>query len=172
MSTKLYDLLESIMQEVGENTAEPYETTRTGVFLTEAKYSWKTDEGVEYVLYIVKNADFTGRGDDRDLYYSVEFGIWTNNIYVDYGATSKTTQTGNLRRVMATVIDCIKKEIALDNAKSGITVRQISIEPTKEDETDERRAKLYLSYVEKNKPEGSTVSYEDDKIKITLPDKK
>lgn len=172
---KLQSILESLLSEVGENTATPYDFKVKREWEDEETwYEWKTDdEGedpVKYTMTITKWSDYTGRGDDREFNYEVEFGIDVEGGGTDYYATSKTRKTGNMRRVMATVIAALKQEIAKDNKKPGVRVSSVYMSPSKEEETDQRRAKLYLSYIEKNKPAGSTVTYSDrGSIEIKLP---
>lgn len=172
---KLQSILESVLSEVGENTATPYDFKVKREWEDEETwYEWKTDEEgedpISYTMTVTKWSDYTGRGDDREFNYEVEFGIDLEGGGTSYHATSKTMRTGNMRRVMATVIAALKQEIAKDNKKPGVHVSTVYMSPSKEEETDERRAKLYLSYIEKNKPAGSTVTYSDrGSIEIKLP---
>lgn len=170
---KLQGLLESLFKEVGENTAEPYETRRRQDNSGNSSYTWNTEEGANYTMDITKVFHTVGAlGDRGEYYYTVEFGTRTRGSdRVDYKSTSKTTKTGNLRRVMATVLKSVKDEIAIDNSKPNTQVREIHLEPSKSFDTDRRRARLYLAYVEKNKPEGSTVYHDEDSITIEFPTK-
>lgn len=173
---KLTDILESVVNEIGENTAEPYDfKVKREYGDDETWYSWQTDEEgedpISYTMTVTKWSDYTGRGDDREFNYEVEFGIDLEGGGTDYHATSKTRRTGNMRRVMATVIAAIKKEVAKDNKKPGVHVSTVYVSPSKEEETDERRANLYLAYAERNKPKGSTIFHDKDRgsIEIKLP---
>lgn len=173
---KLTDILESVVNEIGENTAEPYDfKVKREWEDEEIWYEWETDEEgedpISYTMTITKDSKYTGRGNDREFHYGVEFGIDVAGEGTDYHATSRTRKTGNMRRVMATVIAALKQEIAKDNKKPGVHVSTVYVSPSKEDETDRRRAKLYLAYTERNKPAGSTVSYDADRgsIEIKLP---
>lgn len=176
-STKLYDLLESVMVEVGENTAEPY-ATRRDLGYNSTKYYWKADEvegGASYVMKIFKKEV---KGYDKlhlrgTVLYDIAFGVLEDEEYdfVDYHATNKTAKLGNMRRVMATVISSLKKEIQFDIEDEQPPVSMITMQPTKETNFDDRRANVYMAYIKKNMPAGSRVEYQEkgNTIVIELP---
>lgn len=173
---KLQHILESLLSEVGENTAAPYKITRReqdGISAShvDVRYYWTTEEEVDYVFTISKYYRKSLATQERRVEYNVSFGIIQDKggSGADYKATSKTTQTGNLRRVMATVIGCLKEEIGIDSKE--VTVDAIYMEPTKNYGVDQRRMNLYLNYIKKNMPPGSTVVYDKNLIKINLPSK-
>ena len=172
-STKLYDLLESIVREVGETTAEPYPTHRSPHpwDRKSVQYLWSSEDEVPYVMYIFKEKDDTENGGGTYT-YMITFGVRTGRR-VDYDVTNKTGQTGNMWRTMATVVKSIKDEIKLDE-ESGVSVTTIAMSPTKREAGDERRTKLYTSYIRKNIPD-SKIEYDDVDdgfIKVRMPVKK
>lgn len=173
ISTKLYDLLESIMAEVGETTAEPYPTHRSPHprDRKSVQYLWSSEDEVPYVMYIFKGKNDTeNSGESDETYaYTVAFGVRTGRR-VDYDVTNKTGQTGNMWRTMATVVKSIKDEMKLDE-ESGVSVTTIAMSPTKREEGDERRTKLYTSYIRKNIPD-SKIEYDDELLKVRMPVKK
>lgn len=171
---KLFQLLESIMSEVGENTAEPYPTQRHAEHEDDIDYSieyaFNADEGVDYTLSITKDTD---EETSNHIEYSIDFGITDSEGWTDYEVTSKSGRVGNMRRVMATVIQAIKQELEIDT-KSGRPVSTIWMQPSKEGKFDERRAKVYQEYIKKNMPSGAKVTYNSKRnfIKIDLPTNK
>jgi hypothetical protein len=156
-----------ILKELGEGTKEPYKWTKTfDITYTYDKggvteYSWTTEEGarVEYEANITKYP--LEEGFDNYM-YSVEFGI-KDDYGTDYKSTSKDTETGNLFRVMATMVDIVKTQLKEDR-EEGWKIAEIRMSPSKRDaedglpdQTDRRRTNLYASYIKKNMPEGSRV---------------
>ncbi len=164
---KLYKLLESIMAEVGENTAEPYLTQRYSEYKDEARYYFDADKEVHYTLSITKDRD---KETTNHIGYSVEFGITDEMGWTDYKITSKSGKVGNMRRVMATVIKAIKQELEID-AEAGRPVSTIWMQPSKEDSFDQRRANIYQEYIKKNMPPGAKVTYDgaSNSVQIDLP---
>lgn len=181
-STKLYDLLESVMTEVGENTAEPYAASRSEIERDfEVHYTFTTENGVHYVLQIIKDSDSEDFGSEtKKFVYFVAFGTASEEEYedmgdaaIDFNVTSKTGEVGNMRRVLATVIAYVNREIEIDK-KRWIPVTKVMLYPSKESKTDERRANIYKRYIEKNMPAGSKVTYnqETNAISVDLPNPK
>lgn len=168
MSTiKLSKILESIMAEVGENTAEPYPTERHAEYKNDVSYAFDADEGVHYTLSITKDRD---KETTKHIGYAIDFGITDSEGWTDYEVTSKSGKVGNMRRVMATVIKAIKQELEID-AEAGRPVSTIWMQPAKEDNFDQRRAKIYQEYIKKNMPPGAKVTYNDasNSIQIDFP---
>jgi len=168
---KLVKLLNEIIQEVGEGNLRPYDTTSR----TETKYGsnikFKTDSGEKYKVTIDKDPD--NYFEENRFDYDISFG--TESLEFDRVDYEREVNKGELFRVMATVLGIIKKEIELDKAKNN-TIETIFISPTKrstedgdKDYSDLRRSNLYQSYIEKNKPKGSTVYVSDNgDIEINL----
>lgn len=163
-SIKLYDLLKRTLNEVGENTAEPYTATRNSSYELGIIYDWKTENNVSYQLYISKIRDDKTNGCD----YDVSFGVVDPETEkVDATVTSKYGEVGNMRRVMATVIKYTKEELVRDT-KNGWFVSRITMSPTKETNFDDRRANLYLAYIKKNMPADAEVYYDRTTNEITI----
>lgn len=180
-STKLYDLLESIMSEVGENTAEPYAASRSEIERDfEVHYTFTAENGVHYVLQIIKDSNYKDFGSEtKEFVYFVAFGTASEEEYEDWGdeaidfnVTSKAgkEKVGNMRRVLATVIEYVNREMEIDK-KRYIQVTKVMLYPSKESKTDERRANIYKRYIEKNMPAGSKVKYNQgsNAISVDLP---
>lgn len=179
---KLKNILESVLKEVGESTAKPYDyklvySARDYGFPEdddEVVYEFETDEGIKYAVKIYKAVD------DQVVQYDATFGIYDNFGDVDYTSTSKNTTTGDLYRVMATVVEVVKKEIEKDLEEFKKPIK-IVIKPTKEKnpegkeiESDTRRTNLYMAYIKKQMPQDSKVYVDSDgkEIRLYIPYKK
>lgn len=158
-----------ILKEIGEGSKEPYPYKRSQ-YVDSSIFTWTTEEGIPYEMIIDKE-DYYSRPDDV---YDISFGIVTikkrNSTsfkQIDHKATSKDTKTGNLYRTMATVVDIVKKEIALDK-EEGSGPDMLTFSPTKEDESDDRRLKLYAAYIKKQMPEAEIVISRNGTITVYL----
>jgi D-lyxose ketol-isomerase len=176
---KLIDLL----REIGDSSnikpygnAKRYTDDESGFDEAETEYHWTTDDTepkVKYKLVITKFRMDEEDEDSVDLAYDVLFGITDKYDVTDYSVTSKDVKTGSLFRTMVTVIDLIKKEIVIDE-KIGMHVKQVYMTPSKrysgdkKDLTDMRRANLYMAYIKKSMPPGSTVNMDPQGHDITI----
>jgi hypothetical protein len=177
---KLQHLLESLLPEIGENTAEPYEFTRKAEGPDFTTYEWTAEEtvgsspnpgGVKYTMQIPKTETEIPEepwNNRPSIMYLVDFGIESEDSRTDYKSTSKTTQTGNMRRTLSTVIAALKREISTDNKNPNTQVSRVFMMPSKQTDSDNRRANLYAKYIEKNAPPGSKVLYDGEIIEIHL----
>jgi hypothetical protein len=172
-----------IVNELGDASKDPYKYTRDGSDLSDfppsVKFYWQTENGVKYKATIFKFEQFGKKSESIIYDYDVMFGIIGEDDYTtDYDATNKDTKTGNMFNIMSTMIKIINDEINIDK-KEGIKINSIVMEPTKrskisgsgKDPNDTRRAQLYLAYINKNMPKGSTVKMDKlgKKITIKLP---
>ncbi len=170
---------EKIIAEVGEGTAQPYEYRKIKASTEyKAEYEFQSDSGTKYLIAIHKDDDPYQAGSnefDYDISFGVEFKIGPDKTTVSF---DKEVNKGEMYRVMSTVLDATKKELATDQAEGKI-INTIFISPTKRsddegevDYSDNRRSKLYQAYVKKNAPKGSEV-YVDrtGDIEIILPNK-
>jgi len=167
---KLVDLL----REVGEGSSRPYPMVPVKVpdydsidSFEVVAYKFDTEVG-EYKVVIDK--EMMGSNDygsqDYNLKYMVTFGIEDEEGWTDYKQEFKDVK--NAFRVMATVVEAIKKTIE-DDKDRGLNVARLLVEPSKReiedpetgdpvtDEEDTRRANLYKKYIEKHMPAGSQV---------------
>jgi hypothetical protein len=170
---------EKIIAEVGEGTAQPYEYRKIKASTEyKAEYEFQSDSGTKYLIAIHKDDDPYQAGSnefDYDISFGVEFKIGPDKTTYSF---DKEVNKGEMYRVMSTVLDATKKELATDQAEGKI-INTIFISPTKRsddegevDYSDNRRSKLYQAYVKKNAPKGSEV-YVDrtGDIEIILPNK-
>lgn len=186
---KLTTLLREIGAKLGgEGSVKPFDSTRMskGEEENPVKYKFKTDSGTVYRVYIHKHP-YRGTVD-----YEVAFGALTDSEYPDY--SYEVNDMKSLFRVMATVIEVVKKEMEEDTkeerdergelVKAGREVKSIQMEPSKRlirvpgdsgahkfDKSDMRRYNLYMAYIEKNMPPGSKVNSTEDGsvIRVDLP---
>lgn len=147
-----------ILKEIGEGSKEPYAyETVSSEDLDYSTYKFTTEENVVYKMTVNKFKNKSNKLID----YDVEFGIVKSKpggrSSIDFKSTSKDTKTGNMYRIMSTVVDIIKKEMTLDKQKFDHTLDKIVFSPTKEDESDNRRLNLYAAYIQKQIP-GSKIS--------------
>jgi hypothetical protein len=191
---KLKDILQEVvgLDEVGEGSAQAYDWKK----IRSSKYEFVTDdidkEGsklppVDYKVDIIKTISPRA----KIIEYYVAFGIEVLDFDEDgkyyfktnYDVTSKDAYTGNLFRVMKTMVEIIND--VLDNQKNDPDLKNylhkfptvIEMTPSKEKDakgnekqSDMRRANLYMAYIQKHKPEGSTVRMgpNGDSIKIEI----
>ena len=167
------------IQEVGEGTAQPYEYRKIKASTEyKAEYEFQSDSGTKYLIAIHKDDDPYQAGSnefDYDISFGVEFKIGPDKTTISF---NKEVNKGEMYRVMSTVLDATKKELATDQAEGKI-INTIFISPTKRsddegevDYSDNRRSKLYQAYVKKNAPKGSEVFVDrTGDIEIILPNK-
>jgi hypothetical protein len=164
--------LAGILTEVGDKLRAPYPDVQRTEDGRNTRWDWETPEGVLYRATAVKGPNRAG-----GITYNIIFGIRKSNANpydVSYVATSRDTATGDVYRVMSTMIDLIKKEIAIDT-RAGRQVQEIVLEPTKSPSTpggqDMRRANIYTDYILNNMPKGSSVKTDSGgyRIAVQLP---
>ena len=194
---QLAKMKQHLLQEIGENTAAPYDwkinSTNEDDDYKITNYGFDADvqkkdkDGnvidditVPYVVVISRDmmwASPYGNSSDK-LIYRVSFGIRTSIDWVSFSSTSKDMDTGNWRRVMATVIDIIEKKVLTDSfaLENELEEYTIEIHPSKESDEDNRRLNLYMMYIKKNMPSDASVytsTDEDDLdvIEVVIPAK-
>ena len=197
--------LATLLREIGDNTAKPYTFRMVELKEYESKYSFETDSGITYRVIIAKTSiDFDWEGDlGNEISYDVSFAVvnfgekdkeLTKRGVVKMDFETEVNDPKNLFRVMATVIDITKKEIAKDETEkkdeeTGETIKQakkvmaIYITPSKTkkdpdtgetvyDPSDNRRDRLYRAFIEKNAPLGSNVEEAGKELVINLPEER
>ncbi len=158
---KLTKILEEVITEIGDSSAGTYPTKEKA-----------TSRGTNYRFNTDYKDPKTGKLDSTP--YEVQIVKWGPNIWVQFGILSSKkakpgdidvkveTNKGEVYKVMATVADCVKKELA-KNPK----IKEIYFEPSKKDDKDLRRFKLYMAYFEKQlKPK--KVNFDGDSAKLTI----
>lgn len=149
-----------ILKEIGETTAEPYPLTVKEEGDSFIIYTFKTDIGTNYSIIILK--DFLDP-DSEELIYVISFGVDKPGS-VDF--EGEVGDYKNIYRVMATVIKAVKDTIAQEE----LPVTKLEINPTKKNAEDKRRLNLYMKYIEKQMPAGSSVWTDgSESILVNLP---
>ena len=145
--------LKDILKEVGEGTAKPYKYTRS-IRNDTIEYRFHTDSNIDYII-------------NMDL-YTAELNVRFIAMDPSKEATTYQDQTnkGEQFRVMATVVLAIREEL-----QKQPQVTTITFDPAKSFKNDDRRAKFYKAYIEKQIP-GSKLSIDfDGEYKVELPKK-
>lgn len=151
---KLTKILEQVLSEIGDTSnIETYTYSRTPEMeqhdeeVYEIKFITESDTNYIVIIYKIDiNEDNIWRMD-------VEFGITDGGSKYDY---KSTVNKGELYKVLATVVKAVKKEIEI-STEEGKNIVTIRIEPSKNFESDSRRANLYMAYIKKNMPAGSRI---------------
>lgn len=160
-----------ILKEIGEGSKSPYVYRKTSSSdLDYSTFRFTTEENVVYEMTINKYKNTSKKLVD----YEVEFGLVKSKsrgtlTKIDYKSTSKDTKTGNVYRIMSTVVDIIKKEMALDKKEFDYTLTKIVFSPTKENESDDRRLKLYAAYIKRQIPNSKITTSRFGSVEVTLP---
>ena len=126
---KLLDLL----KEVGESTAKPYKTIKR----SDEIYEFTTSNGIVYFIELVEN--------------------WTGQLVVSFRLKEDfdyavTTNKGDMYKIMATVINEVKKYLNQHHH-----IDEIFIMPSKSNDSDSRRTNIYMAYIKKQMPKNWTV---------------
>jgi len=188
--------LATLLKEIGENTANPYPFSAVELYPDMSRYAFETDSGI---VYRVINRKLSS---GSDIQYDVSFAVVNfkdkestkkGEVNLDYKV--EVNDPKNLFRVMATVIDIIKKDISEDETekrddetgditKKAKKVRKIYMTPIKrqikepgsritmDDPSDYRRYKLYRAFIKNNAPIGSSVEDAGSETVINLPEER
>ena len=160
------------VNEVGEGNVEAYDwehtieskekglgsrglhTRRTRVW--DDEYRFKTDSGLNYIVRMSRELSLGNKGTIADM----SFEAFEDNKYNDANFSDTFTR-GEMYRVMATIM-----EIANDYIENNPNLQTLVMAPAKAHETDNRRKKLYLTYIKKNMPKNASVEEVGDDIEI------
>ena len=146
--------LKDILKEVGEGTAKPYKYTRS-MKHNSIEYKFRTDSNIDYTITI---DPYTTEMDVR--FIAMDPSKGEEATYQD------ETNKGEQFRIMATVVLAVKEELQKQPQITAIT-----FDPAKSFKDDDRRAKFYKAYIEKQIP-GSKLSVDfAGEYKIQLPKK-
>lgn len=153
---------EKVISEIGDSSAGTYPTKEKS-----------TPRGTNYRFNTDYKDPKTGNLDSTP--YEIEIVKWgPDGINVQFGVLPKKgakvgasnlkieTNRGEVYKVMATVADCVRKELA-----KNPEIKEIYFEPSKKDGQDLRRFKLYMAYFEKQlKPK--KVNFDGDSAMLTI----
>lgn len=145
--------LKDILKEIGEGTAKPYKYTRSTKY-DNVFYKFRTDSNIDYVVTM-------------DLF---EEEMNVRFIAMDPSKKQATyqdeTNKGEQFRVMATIVLAVKEEL-----KKQPQVTVVTFDPAKSFQDDDRRAKFYKAYVQKQLPGSKLTTSFTGEYKIELPNK-
>ena len=160
----------NLLKEIGDTTnVDTYMYSKTPEFEDHDEEVYKmeftTESDTNYVVIIHK----IDRNEDNIWRMDIEFGIENESeggfpASYDY---KSVVNKGEMYKVMATVVKAVKKELEYSE-KRGQNIVTIRIEPSKNFENDSRRANLYMAYIKKNMPKGSTVEVSKDLRQIEI----
>ena len=147
--------LMSLLKEVGEASATPHESKldlSTKYEAEEARYTFKTDSGLEYEVKLLEINKAT-----RLL---VAFKL-------DDGSYEDETNQGEQYKIMATVVNIVKQHLA-----KVPKIKEITFSPSKANEKDQRRSQFYKAYITKQLPGSKVNVMSDGRFIVELPKKK
>jgi len=153
------------VNEIGDASASPYSYTPDGwVDPPNFRYSFKTDSGIEYRVYLEPTDSYESLKD-----YSISFAA-KGTGKDDWWSFETVHSKGELYKVMSTVVSIIK-----DFLKANQYVTKLTFSPSSkdgEDNIDNQRAKLYSAFIKRQIPNAEVISDDDAKlITIKLPKK-
>lgn len=156
--------LRDILNEVGEGTATPYKFKYMPLKGDSVRnklrhaYRFITDSRLQYEVNVFKIIPRYTENTTLTVMFSVVGGKYED-----------ITNKGEQYKIMATVIDIIKADIELLAKEGNPPVKMIEFTPEKADATDNRRAKFYKAYIQKQLPNAHVDSYNfGEYYRITL----
>jgi len=164
---KIQEFFSKPINEVGEASAQPYEYKLDAETYYKVEYTFTTDSGLDYIV------KFDLDDDMADVVFLTKQSLDNNlagafpNLYIARpGGKNVFLQTfnkGELFKVMATITNIVKEFL-----EKYTDIKTLVISPSKEDDTDNRRAKLYSAFI-KNNIDPDMYSFEESgkEIKIT-----
>lgn len=156
----------SQLKEIGTATSKGVpELTDIGA----GSYEFTTDSGNRYEVEIYRKVK---RVDGQPTYHmdlDVSFYVLDSRDVPQ--ATKLVNDPKNLYKVMAAVIEALKKEAVKQEAE-GYTIDSVRFYAAKQDASDNRRKNLYMQYVKRLMPSGSEIVEDahSEYIMINLPD--
>ena len=163
--------LKDILLEIGDSSATPYNWEHTiqskkgasrfkgripkNEYFWHDQYDFQTESGLIYIVTVNKKLVAGNKRPTASISFEASEGDWEKTTHND------TFTRGEMYRVMATIM-----EITNDYIANNPNLQTLVIAPAKAYETDNRRKKLYLAYIKKNKPKNASVEEVGDDIEI------
>ena len=150
--------LMSLLKEVGEASATPYKVEldfyepAVGPELGEARYTFKTDSGLEYEVKLLE----INKGTRLLVAFKLDDGYYEDE-----------TNQGEQYKIMATVVNIVKQHLM-----KATKIKEITFSPSKANSTDQRRSQFYKAYIDKQLPGSKVHTMSDGRFIIELPKKK
>jgi hypothetical protein len=135
---KIQEFFSKPINEVGEASAQPYEYKLNAETYYKVVYTFITDSGLDYIV------KFELDNDVADVVFRTEQSLdisrsGRKNVFL------QTFNKGELFKVMATITNIVKEFL-----EKYTDIKTLVISPSKEDDTDNRRAKLYSAFIKKS----------------------
>ncbi len=138
LSSKL--LKDKNLSEVGEASAQSYAYKIKYKSYFRVDYTFTTDSDLDYIVIFNLDNHIADVG-----FYIEQFK--RSSLQTGSGLYLHTSNKGELFKVMATVTNIIK-----DFLQKNPEIEHLVISPTKENDDDNRRTKLYIAFIKKNIP--------------------
>jgi hypothetical protein len=123
------DRLKSI-DEIGDGSSQSYPFRFDNVGFNEVHYNFDTEDGDDYIVYLTNS--------------SPEKRIWEMQFGVAGGTPEDVINKGRVFKIMATLLAVINDFI------EKLQPNLLRFEPSKNNEDDNRRFKMYMAYINKN----------------------
>ena len=138
---KIQEFFSKPINEVGEASAQPYEYKLNAQTYYKVEYTFITDSGLDYIV------KFGLDNDVADVVFLTKQSLDIAQILRSGGKNVflQTFNKGELFKVMATITNIVKEFL-----EKYTDIKMLVISPTKEDDTDNRRAKLYSAFIKKS----------------------
>jgi hypothetical protein len=135
---KIQEFFSKPINEVGEASAQPYEYKLNAETYYKVVYTFITDSGLDYIV------KFELDNDVADVVFLTKQSLDISrsggkNVFLH------TFNKGELFKVMATITNIVKEFL-----EKYTDIKTLVISPSKEDDTDNRRAKLYSAFIKKS----------------------
>jgi hypothetical protein len=119
------------LNEIGDSSAKSYDYTLTLNSWYSVKYEFITDSDLNYVVLFDKSDDIS------------DVVFYAQGLKSSTGSKFKATSNrGELFKIMSTVV-----KIVIDFLSKNSNINTLVIEPSKQDEGDDRRLNLYMQYI-------------------------
>jgi ParB-like chromosome segregation protein Spo0J len=136
---KIQEFFSKPINEVGEASAQPYEYKLNAETYYKVVYTFITDSGLDYIV------KFELDNDVADVVFLTEQSLDISRQPGSKNVFLQTFNKGELFKVMATITNIVKEFL-----EKYTDIKTLVISPTKEDDTDNRRAKLYSAFIKKS----------------------
>tara|TARA_R100001480_G_scaffold104442_1_gene107170 strand:- start:486 stop:998 length:513 start_codon:yes stop_codon:yes gene_type:complete len=168
---KLTNILNNIILEVGEGSANPYSySVNDNVFRGSSKnlkgrdVTFTTEDGDNYIVNFVAYYGDHSRAKEKGPFFKIDFT--TVDEYGYDNRADDVVNKGRLFRIMATIVAATKEFLNdIDYKEKGI--KKMIVMPAKSKQGDDRRANLYSAYIKKQLPV-SDVTYDGKVMVATL----
>ena len=143
------------VNEIGESSAQPYKYKLNTETYYKVEYTFTTDSGLDYMV------KFDLDDDMADVVFLTRQSLDVARS-TGKNAFLQTFNKGELYKVMATVTSIVKEFL-----EKYTDIETLVLSPSKEDDTDNRRTKLYLAFIKKN-IDSDKYSFDENRKEIII----